>query len=64
MNEYVIIIIAYLITIAILSLSDCILRIVFSKGYYKATLNLLLSTVSIISALVVIYWDTGLKLVF
>lgn len=64
MSEYIMIVIAFLITIAILSLIESIMRILLEKNYYRASLNLLLSSILLIASFIILNWETGVKLVF
>jgi predicted PurR-regulated permease PerM len=63
MSEYVLIFVAFLLTIALLSLIDFILRVLSLRNFYGATLNLLLFCILIMASFIIINWNTGVKLV-
>ncbi|WP_260287718.1 hypothetical protein [Peribacillus aracenensis] len=62
MSEYILIILAFILSIALLSLIDAVLRVLKTKSFIKASLNLLFSFGLILTSLIIINWQTGIKI--
>ncbi|MFS0892246.1 hypothetical protein [Peribacillus frigoritolerans] len=64
MSEYIMIILAFISSIALLSLVDAALRVLKTRNFFKASLNLLFSVGLIFTSLIIINWHTGVKILF